>query len=121
MTTKWQAGDRLVLLDVASITCGVQRRTGDILIVKHVYSNGTPETTCGLTFYEHELGFIAKVAPEVPEAHRLIRDYFEQLVYMEDMLEYSGQHGGQHRQGWQSVKHTLDLLGIQIEGVNVKR
>ena len=58
--------------------------------------------------------------PTLSLSHQAVKDYFDVLVDREDMTERSGVHGGQHRQGWQSVKHTLNLLGIQIEGVNAK-
>jgi hypothetical protein len=58
--------------------------------------------------------------PTLSISHQAVKDYFDVLVDREDMTERSGVHGGQHRQGWQSVKHTLNLLGIQIEGVNGK-
>ncbi|WP_142385078.1 hypothetical protein [Cytobacillus massiliigabonensis] len=47
-----------------------------------------------------------------------IRDYYYGLKGTECSLELRGQSGSQFRQGWQSVRETLDILGITIEGIN---
>lgn len=47
-----------------------------------------------------------------------VRDYYDILKLREEYSEKSGVSGSQHRQGWQSVVETLDLLGIKIGGVN---
>ena len=59
------------------------------------------------------IGYEVEKAPE-----DAVREYFEELVGCEDALEHNGASGSQFRQGWQSVKHTLELLGIRIKGVN---
>ena len=62
-------------------------------------------------------GFEIKKPPLSVE-HQAVKDYFIMLVAREETSERRGTSGSQHRQGWQSVKETLDILGIQIEGVN---
>ncbi|MCY9090880.1 hypothetical protein [Bacillus mojavensis] len=47
-----------------------------------------------------------------------VQQYYYDLRRAEDRLEERGESGPQFRQGWQSVEETLNLLGIQIEGVN---
>jgi DNA integrity scanning protein DisA with diadenylate cyclase activity len=47
-----------------------------------------------------------------------VLDYYEGLKDAEDNCELNGHSGSQFRQGWQSVEETLNLLGIQIFGVN---
>lgn len=59
------------------------------------------------------IGYEIEKSPE-----NKVREYFDELVGCEEALELVGTSGAQFRQGWQSVKHTLDLLGIKIEGVN---
>ncbi|MFO1442917.1 hypothetical protein KDN24_06765 [Bacillus sp. Bva_UNVM-123] len=44
--------------------------------------------------------------------------YYHDLIQCENCLENNGQSGSQFRQGWQSVKRTLEILGVEIEGIN---
>lgn len=121
MKTNWQKGDKFRLLDVSKILCGPHRKNGDVLTVEGIlYGSDYPYSECGLVIEEHELPYIEKVTEEEVKSHAEVRAYFDELVRSEELLEQHGVHGGQHRQGWQSVQQTLNLLGIQIEGVNVK-
>lgn len=47
-----------------------------------------------------------------------VREYFESLIAQEEAHERMHESGAQFRQGWQAVYHTLEMLGIKIEGVN---
>lgn len=58
-------------------------------------------------------GFYFELTPE-----EKVREYYEGLMRAEDSQEIAGHSGSQFRQGWQSVRHTLELLGIKIEGIN---
>jgi len=60
----------------------------------------------------------AKKGERMSEPEEKVKEYHKSLVDREEGLEGAGIHGGQHRQGWQSVEMTLNLLGIKIEGVN---
>lgn len=53
---------------------------------------------------------------ETPAAR--VKSYYEELRRREEYEAGYGGSGSQHRQGWQSVRETLNLLGIKIEGVN---
>ena len=58
--------------------------------------------------------------PTLSISHQAVKDYFDDLVIRENVAEKRGVSGSQHRQGWMSVKHTLEILDITIEGVNAK-
>ena len=58
-------------------------------------------------------GYQVELIPE-----EKVREYYEGMIKAENFCELNGSSGSQFRQGWQSVKETLDLLGIKIEGVN---
>jgi len=59
------------------------------------------------------IGYELEKSPEV-----MVREYYEGLIASEEALESIGNSGAQFRQGWQSVRETLHILGIKIEGVN---
>lgn len=71
-----------------------------------------------LTFGTPEYVKWAKDGERMNGPEEKVKEYYDSLVEREDGLENAGIHGGQHRQGWQSVEMTLNLLGIKIEGVN---
>lgn len=102
--------------EVAGVLDFISGYTSKYYVIEYLINDARLSDTdkvIAVEAYLNESGYEIEKTPE-----ENVAQYYRSLKKAEDNLEASGQSGAQFRQGWQSVEHTLELLGLKIEGVH---